>query len=188
MEQGMQATRRRNGWRLFGWGAAAGLLALPLVAMQFTREVNWDGFDFLVAAILIGGVGLGLELAVRATRNSGYRVAAALALLTGFLVTWSNLAVGIIGDEDHPANLMFFAVVALAILGSVAARGRARILGRVMAFAGVGQFVVPGIAFLIWSPTVDANLGRVLVFNGVFAAMWLTSAWLFGRAARERQA
>src|SRR3954469_1092777 len=50
--------RRWSPWRVAGWSFAAGLLALPALAMQFTHEVNWTGFDFLVAGGMIGGVGL----------------------------------------------------------------------------------------------------------------------------------
>lgn len=38
---------------------AAGLLLLPLVAMQFTDDVVWDAFDFVFMGTLPGGVGLG---------------------------------------------------------------------------------------------------------------------------------
>ncbi len=40
--------RRGNPWRAAVWCAAAFLLLLPLVAMQFTREVNWTLSDFVV--------------------------------------------------------------------------------------------------------------------------------------------
>ena len=43
--------------RITGWSFAAGLLALPAIAMQFTDEVNWSGSDFVFAAIMFGTVG-----------------------------------------------------------------------------------------------------------------------------------
>ena len=52
-------TRGRSPWRIFGWGMAAVVLLLPLVGMQFTSEVNWTGFDFLVAGVMVGGVSEG---------------------------------------------------------------------------------------------------------------------------------
>ena len=38
--------RGKNRWRPAIWGAAAFLLVLPAVAMQFTSEVNWTASDF----------------------------------------------------------------------------------------------------------------------------------------------
>lgn len=172
-----------NRTRMIGWGLALGLLTIPAVAMQLTDEVTWSAFDFLIAATLIALVGLGIELALRTDRGIAFRAGAALGLLAGVLLTWANLAVGILGSEDNPVNLLFFAVVVLALGGAVAARGRAQVLSWVMAWTGLAQLLVPAIGFVIWSPPVDAQLGLALLFNSVFAAMWLASAWLFRRAA-----
>ena len=60
---------RRHRWRITAWTGAALTLLLPLVAMQFTNEVNWSDTDFIVAGALIGGTGLTVELAARATAN-----------------------------------------------------------------------------------------------------------------------
>ena len=48
---------RANLWHIAGWGTAALLLLLPLIAMQFTDDVNWDATDFAFAAALIVGTG-----------------------------------------------------------------------------------------------------------------------------------
>ena len=59
--------RRGNPWRIAGWGTAAGLVLLPLVAMQFTQRSRLDRVRLRhVAIVMLGSVGLGLELAVRA--------------------------------------------------------------------------------------------------------------------------
>ncbi len=44
---------------VFAWIAfATGLLLLiPLIAMQFTNEVNWNAADFIVMALLVFGTG-----------------------------------------------------------------------------------------------------------------------------------
>ena len=176
-----------NLWRVIGWGAAATLLILPAVAMQFTSEVNWSVGDFIVAAMMFSVVGLGIELAVRSSRHPSYRSAASVALFTGLFVFWANGAVGIIGNEDHPANLMFFGVLALAIVGSFLARFRAGGLAKATAAVGLAQFIVPFIAIAIWSPPMDADLARTIIFNSVFAALWLFSGWLFKRASADQE-
>lgn len=95
MEQAATGKWYTNPWRIAGWGTAAGLLLVPLVAMQFTTEVNWTLGDFVAGALLIGVPGLAFEAVAHRTRNLAYRVGAALALVTVFLVVWVELAVGI---------------------------------------------------------------------------------------------
>ena len=41
------------------------LLLVPLIAMQYTTEVNWTVGDFLVAGVLLLGIGLAIELLLR---------------------------------------------------------------------------------------------------------------------------
>ena len=119
------------------------------------------------------------ELAARVARNNTYLAAAGLAIGTGFILVWINLAVGIIG-ENNPANLMFGGVLVVAIVGALVARlqpgGMARALG-VTALAQASVAVVVLIAG--WG--YDAA-----ILSGLFAAPWLVSAALFRKSAREQ--
>jgi hypothetical protein len=172
--------RRPNPWRIAAWSIAALLLLLPLVAMQFTREVNWDAADFLFAGILIGSVGLLAELTVRTTTNLAFRAAVGFALAASFLIIWANGAVGMIGDEDNGYNLLFLGVIVLAFLGSIAARFRAA----GMALAMLAAAIVHGGVALVGMQQ-DPRGG---VFSLVFAGFWLFSAGLFHLAARGNAA
>ncbi|MFN0151693.1 MAG: hypothetical protein ACKVU1_13395 [bacterium] len=71
----------------------AGLLLIPLVAMQFSSEVNWSLFDFIAMGAMIFVAGLMLDLVIRKTGK--YRVAAALAIVAVFVWLWVELAVGL---------------------------------------------------------------------------------------------
>lgn len=73
------------------------LLLIPLLAMQFTNDVNWSGFDFLVMAMLLSGSGLLCELILRKVKKRENRVVLCLAVLGMFLLVWMELAVGIFG-------------------------------------------------------------------------------------------
>jgi len=73
----------------------AAILLVPLVAMQFTREVNWTGSDFLVAAVLLLGAGSVLDLLLRRLPNRRQRLAGAGLLGLAFAYVWAELAVGI---------------------------------------------------------------------------------------------
>ena len=73
------------------------LLLIPLIAMQFTNEVNWTSLDFIVMGVLLLGTGLMCELVIRKINKIGYRIAICGAILAAFLVIWIELAVGIFG-------------------------------------------------------------------------------------------
>jgi hypothetical protein len=73
------------------------LLLIPLIAMQFTDEVNWSLIDFIVAGLLLFGTGLILELVLRKVGNMKYRIAILITLLLGLMLVWAELAVGIFG-------------------------------------------------------------------------------------------
>ena len=183
----MSATEGNGGfnrWRIIGWSVPLLLLLAPLVAMQFTREVNWSFGDFLVAAMMFGIVGLMLELVVRVSKNRYFRAGVATAVAASFLLIWSNLAVGFIGNENNPANQLFFAVPALALAGSVLTRFRADGMCWAMVAAAALQFAIP-VAVMAFG-FGDRDPVRVIEFpviSAVFSGIWLTSAWLFSKAA-----
>jgi hypothetical protein len=83
------------------------ILLLPLVAMQFTDEVDWGVADFVFAGVLLGGSGLLLELAARKP-NIAYR-AAAVAI---------GVAAIVLGNADDAPGLVLFG--GLLIVGTVA--------------------------------------------------------------------
>lgn len=176
-------------WRLVGWGGAGALLLLPLVAMQFTDEVAWTGFDFAFMGALFGVVGLGLELAFRRSGHAAYRIAVGLALAASFFLIWLNGAVGIIGSENEDANRLFLGVIALAFIGAIAARFRPAGMVWATRAAALAQVAVPFVA-ATFGPAVRVLLLRqeVTVLTLVFTAIWLTSAELFRRAALGRDA
>jgi hypothetical protein len=172
---------RTSRWRITGWGAVVALLLIPLVA-----GFPWTLSDYIFAALAFGIVGGTFELAVRRSGNWAYRAGAAVALATAFLLVWLNAAVGIIGNEDNPANLMFLGVIAIALAGSIVARFEAAGMARAMTVAGAAELLVGLIA-------LANRLGAdeppfypgVLLLIGFFACTWFASAWLFQLAARS---
>lgn len=86
--------------RLFGIVIlVGGLLMIPLIAMQFTNEVNWDIFDFIVAGVLLLGTGLLCELVLRLVRSNQNRILLCGVLLLLLFLVWAELAVGIFGTR-----------------------------------------------------------------------------------------
>lgn len=77
--------------------AAGLLLLLPLVAMQFTNEVNWSVSDFMMAGILLFGTGGLIELTIRKINQVSLRVWVIFGILLVLFLVWAELAVGIFG-------------------------------------------------------------------------------------------
>jgi hypothetical protein len=130
-----------------------------------------------------GGV---VELGARVSGHFAHRLGMFVAVVTGVLMVWINLAVGIFGSEDHPANMLFFGVVAAALAGGWTARFQP---------AGMARAFQATTAIQLWVGLLIATAGpaggpmpdrvRPLVLIGAFALLWLFAALLFGKAARE---
>jgi hypothetical protein len=174
--------------RLIVWAAVvAFILLIPLVAMQFTEEVNWDLFDFAFMGALLFGTGLAYELVARKGGTFAYRIAVGVALVAAFLLVWVNGAVGIIGNEGNPANLMYFGVLAIGIIGAFIARLEPRGMARALSAVALAQMLVPVIALTVWNPQATswgaASVLGVFGLNAFFAMLFVGSALLFQRAS-----
>ena len=79
------------GWIVAGTGV---LLLIPLIAMQFTLQVNWSAGDFAIMGIMLIAFASVFVLIARKLSPRG-RAIAAVVVLAGFLWLWLELAVGI---------------------------------------------------------------------------------------------
>lgn len=87
-------TKRLSVWAL----VVALLLMVPLVAMQFSKDVVWTPFDFVFAGVLLFGAGLTYELIARRTSKVAYRTAVGVVVASALILVWIEGAVGIFGD------------------------------------------------------------------------------------------
>lgn len=173
------AGRGLNRWRVAGWSAAVLILLLPLVAMQFTDEVNWSTADFFLAAGLLAGVGIPFELAVRKTADIAYRAGAGVALVAVFLLVWVNGAVGVIGSENNSANLMYGGVLAIGIIGAAIVRFRAGGMAHTLFAMAGAQALVAIIALIGRLGAPESGPLEIIAVNGFFVALFVGSALLF---------
>jgi len=149
--------------------------------------MDWDVLDFAVFFGLLAGVGVTYTLAVRKSGKTAYRFAAGVALAATFFLVWVNGAVGIIGNEANDANMMFFGVLAVALIGAIVARFEPQGLARALFATALAQVLVAVIALIAGLGSTDASWPwDILVLTGFFAALWLLSAWLFGKAAVQQ--
>ena len=73
------------------------VLLVPLVAMQFSDQVNWTPSDFAIAGLLLLATGVLIDQVFRRTSKGLGRIIAIVFILFGFLLIWMELAVGIFG-------------------------------------------------------------------------------------------
>lgn len=171
-------TTRDRTWRLAVWGGAAFVLSLPWWVLPMTGSEGWKLHDF----VLFGGMLLvaccAYELAAKVARTHAYRAASGVAIGAALLLVWMNLAVGIIGNENNPANLMFGGVIAVGVVGALLARLQPRGMARALVAMAIAQFVVAVVA------QVAGHFTWIL--SGFYVALWLTSARLFRRAEAQQ--
>ncbi|RHW18895.1 hypothetical protein D1610_01765 [Sphingomonas gilva] len=176
--------RRGIPWRIIGWGGVAFILLLPLIA-----NAPWTVSDYLFMGLMLGCAGLVLELAVRASGNIAYRAGVGVAVAASFLLVWVNGAVGFLGNEDNPANLIFFGVIAVAVVGSAFAGFRSAGMAFTMFTAAACQILIGLVALPAgWASPGGNGLYEVVMGTTVFASLWLISAALFRKAAGQQVA
>lgn len=74
------------------------ILLVPLIAMQFTDEVNWGWGDFIIAGILLLGTGLLIEHLIRRIHNKTYQRILISLLVVCLILLWAELGVGLFGS------------------------------------------------------------------------------------------
>lgn len=175
--------------RPFIWGFAAVLLLLPAIAMRFTTEVDWDARDFTVMGVMLAGACSIYELGVWLSGSRAYRAGFGIAVVTGFLTVWVNLAVGMFGSEQNALNLMFAGVLLVAALGALLAKFRARGLAAAMAATAVAQLLAAAIGLAVGMSMGTEEQGGPSIFleaglTAGFAVPWLMASQLFRAAAK----
>ena len=120
------------------------------------------------------------------TPSTVYRLALALALGTALFLALGIGALGVIGAGGR-ADRWYLAVFAVIVLGSIASRLRPAGMARTMVAAAVTQVLVPVVVLVSGRPEAQAvSLVDVVGLTGMYAGLFLLSAWLFRRSVDLR--
>jgi len=166
--------------------ATACILLLPLLAMLLTDEVAWGPVDFALAGALLIGTGLLIE-AARKVGSTPYRVAVGIALAAALLLVWTSLALGVIGADGVPADLMYGGVLAVGILGALIARFRPEGMARALLATALAQALVAVVALIAGKHEAPiTSVYELLGLNAIFVALFVASAGFFRHAASRR--
>jgi len=147
--------------------------------------MDWDIVDFTVFGAMILGVVATYAYVRRKSDDTTYRIAMGVALAAAFILIWVTGAVGIIGNENNDANMLYFGVLAVGIVGAMIARFRPSGMVRTMYATAIAQVGVAVIALIAgWGSTAPIWPKDILALTGFFVALWLLSAYLFQKVAR----
>jgi hypothetical protein len=162
------------------------ILLIPAAAMLFKVEGwAWNAADFVVIWVIIAGAVAAYKFMASKAPNRAYRVAAGVAVTTGVILIWINGAVGLIGSEDNPANLMYGGVLAIGLTGAVIARLQPSGMARALFVTAVAQFLVPVVALILWRPDFSPGVVQVFGLNFGFVLLFAGSAFLFRHAGTK---
>lgn len=174
----------QNSRRFIVWAIVMVLVLMIPLTMQLTNEVQWN--EAIAYILILLSVGWAYELwHWLKTRAKIYSVAFSLGLAVIFLLGLVSGAVGIIGSENNSVNLMYWAVPAVVLIGSLLSRFRPVGMALTLFTTALVQFLIPVVALSI-SPEVSwGNAGVISVFavNSFFSAMFVISALLFRRVS-----
>jgi membrane protein YdbS with pleckstrin-like domain len=167
------------------------VLALAVVAALFLRTEGSPADAMALAVVALVVVGAIVYTATnRHTRL--YRWAVALALAGTFILFWAIGGVALLGPElgRNTADLIYFAVPVVGVIGAIAARFQPHGMALAMLGAAVAVMVLPVLVVAGLTPLSPNTAGELfpyglLVFHSPFAALFLGSAWLFHRCAQR---
>ncbi len=172
-------------WRRAAWVLAAAIMLVPVSVQLFSGNFGWSIFDFIgVAIILLAGC-LIFDFTARRAPNLSYLAGAGAALAAGFGSLVVNGAVGLVGSEDEPHNLLFLFVLIIAIGGAAIAEGRPSSMARAMFTAALTHVFVSVALVLKARGISDGDPQMEVVGLAMFAGIWLASGWLFQHASKS---
>lgn len=162
------------------------LLLVPLVANFTVDGFNWNPGAFVFFWLVMVAIGFAYKLVTSKAGSVAQRIATIIALAAGFMIFWGNLAVGFIGSEDNPANLMYFVALLVAAGLAVVARFNADGMARVMFVTALMVALVPVIALLTRPDDFSPGVARVFGLNSVFVLMFVVAGFLFRIADNKK--
>lgn len=156
------------------------ILLVPLIAQQFTTEVNWSVADFLVMGALIFSTTLTFLLIVKSVKSLVYKAAVIMGIGSTFLMIWANLAVGLIGSGPNLGNLLYLGVIAIGFIGTFLSRFTPVGMERTMNAMALAIILLAVIALLTnMQQYPGSSVAEIIGVNGFFAALFAISGLLF---------
>jgi len=157
---------------------ALAVLMVPLVASQVVKGWNWSAGSFVFVYVLFFATGMVYVVIARKMGVWSYKAAVGVALVTGFGLAWSNMVH--VADSGNPANLVYYSVLAVGVVGALLARLEARGLARTLFAMAVTLALI---ALMLPSGAPPYLARNMAIGHVVFVALFTASGLLFRHAS-----
>ncbi len=157
---------------------ALAVLMVPLVASRVVEGWNWGAGTFAFLYALLFTTGLVYAWIARKMSAWSYKAGVGVALAAGFALAWSNM-VHVAGSEN-PANLIYYSVLAVGVVGACLARLQARGLARTL-FAMAATLALITLLLPTGAPPYLAR--NMTIGHGVYVALFAVSGLMFRHAS-----
>ncbi|MGO4518808.1 hypothetical protein AB4Y89_23685 [Terriglobus sp. 2YAB30_2] len=154
------------------------LLMVPLVASRVVPGWNWPPRAFVLVYVLFFATGMAYALIARKMGSWAYKAGAGLALAAGFVLGWSNMVH--VADSENPANLAYFSVLVVGIVGASLARLQPRGLARTLFAMAVTLALI---AALLPSGAPPYMARNMVIGHVILVVLFTASGLLFRRAS-----
>jgi hypothetical protein len=158
--------------------AALGLLMVPLVASRVVEGWNWSAGSFVFVYVLFFATGMAYALIARRMGAWAYKAGVGVALVAGFALGWSNMVH--VADSENPANLVYYSVLVVGIVGAMLARLKPRGLAYTL-FAMAATLALIAVVLPSGAPPYMAR--NMAIGHGVFVGLFTVSGLLFRHAS-----
>jgi hypothetical protein len=129
-------------------------------------------------SVLFFATGMAYALIARKMNAWAYKAGVGLALVAGFALGWSNMVH--VADSENPANLVYYSVFVVGIVGALLSRLEARGLARTL-FAMAATLAL--IALILPSGAPPYLARNMAIGHGVFVVLFTASGLKFRHAS-----
>jgi hypothetical protein len=161
---------------------ALGALAVwmvPVVAAQFVEDWHWGVGGFVRVYVLFFLTGMAIALIARRMDAWSYKLGVGVALVEGFALGWSNMVH--VADSGNPANLWYYSVLVVGVVGACLARLKAPGLARTL-FVMAATLALIAVMLPSGAPPYLAR--NMAIGHAINVVLFTASGLLFRHASR----
>ena len=139
---------------------------------------NWPARAFVIVYLLFFATGMAYAVIARKMGAWTYKAGVGVALVAGFALAWSNMVH--VADSGNPANLWYYSVLVVGLVGACLARLKAAGLARTL-FGMAAMLALIAVMLPSGAPPYLAR--NMAIGHAVNVVLFTASGLLFRQAS-----